>query len=39
MGADLWSKKPYGVDFKAYRYNASTDWFEYLPEFQLKAAG
>ncbi|KAL8895470.1 MAG: hypothetical protein Q9207_008163 [Kuettlingeria erythrocarpa] len=31
--------KPYGVDFKAYRYNAPTDWFEYLPDFQLKTAG
>ena len=28
--------KPYGVEFKAYRYNAQTDSFEYLPEFQLK---
>ncbi|KAL2007641.1 hypothetical protein VTN00DRAFT_7623 [Thermoascus crustaceus] len=30
--------KPYGVDFKAYRYNPDTDWFDYLPDFQLRQA-
>ena len=30
--------KPYGVEFKAYRYNPQIDSFEYLPEFQLKKA-
>jgi 6-phosphofructo-2-kinase len=30
--------KPYGVEFKAYRYNPQTDSFDYLPEFQLKKA-
>ncbi|KAL1971682.1 hypothetical protein VTN31DRAFT_2303 [Thermomyces dupontii] len=28
--------KPYGVDFKVYRYNAQTDWFDYLPNFELR---
>ncbi|OQE46798.1 hypothetical protein PENCOP_c001G05434 [Penicillium coprophilum] len=27
--------KPYGVDFKAYRYNPETDWFDYLPNYEL----
>jgi 6-phosphofructo-2-kinase len=30
--------KPYGVEFKAYRYNPQIDSFDYLPEFQLKMA-
>ena len=30
--------KPYGVEFKAYRYNSQIDSFDYLPEFQLKKA-
>ncbi|KAL1967285.1 hypothetical protein VTN77DRAFT_3331 [Rasamsonia byssochlamydoides] len=30
--------KPYGVDFKAYRYNPETDWFDYLPDFKLNQA-
>lgn len=30
--------KPYGVDFKAYRYNPTTDWFDYLPNFELRQA-
>ncbi|ERF73219.1 hypothetical protein EPUS_03060 [Endocarpon pusillum Z07020] len=30
--------KPYGVDFKAYRYNPSTDWFDYVPDFELRRA-
>lgn len=30
--------KPYGVDFKAYRYNPDTDWFDYMPDFQLRQA-
>ena len=25
-------QKPYGVDFKAYRYNAETDWFDNVPD-------
>ncbi|PYH42610.1 6-phosphofructo-2-kinase PFK26 [Aspergillus saccharolyticus JOP 1030-1] len=28
--------KPYGVEFKAYRYNAKTDWFDYIPDFKLQ---
>ncbi|PYH77117.1 6-phosphofructo-2-kinase 1 [Aspergillus uvarum CBS 121591] len=28
--------KPYGVEFKAYRYNATTDWFDYIPDFKLQ---
>ncbi|CAG8175229.1 unnamed protein product [Penicillium salamii] len=28
--------KPYGVDFKAYRYNTETDWFDYLPDYELR---
>ncbi|KAJ5515304.1 hypothetical protein N7527_006864 [Penicillium freii] len=27
--------KPYGVEFKAYRYNPETDWFDYLPDYEL----
>ncbi|PLB45397.1 bifunctional 6-phosphofructo-2-kinase/fructose-2,6-bisphosphate 2-phosphatase [Aspergillus steynii IBT 23096] len=27
--------KPYGVDFKAYRYNPTTDWFDHIPDFAL----
>ena len=30
--------KPYGVDFKAYRYNPDTDWFDYIPDFHLRQA-
>jgi 6-phosphofructo-2-kinase len=30
--------KPYGVDFKAYRYNPDTDWFEHIPDFELSQA-
>ncbi|EHA24340.1 hypothetical protein ASPNIDRAFT_209279 [Aspergillus niger ATCC 1015] len=28
--------KPYGVEFKAYRYNTDTDWFDYIPDFKLQ---
>ncbi|KAH8704230.1 6-phosphofructo-2-kinase 1 [Talaromyces proteolyticus] len=28
--------KPYGVDFKAYRYNPQTNWFDYIPDFKLR---
>lgn len=28
--------KPYGVEFKAYEYNAATDWFDHVPDFHLK---
>jgi 6-phosphofructo-2-kinase len=31
--------KPYGVDFKAYRYNPETDWFDYLPNYELHQVG
>lgn len=27
--------KPYGVDFKAYRYNPEKDWFDYVPHYEL----
>ncbi|PYH89743.1 6-phosphofructo-2-kinase 1 [Aspergillus ellipticus CBS 707.79] len=30
--------KPYGVEFKAYRYNTNTDWFDYMPDFKLQQA-
>lgn len=30
--------KPYGVEFKAYRYNPSSDWFDYIPDFELNQA-
>lgn len=30
--------KPYGVDFKAYRYNPETDWFDHIPDFELRQA-
>lgn len=30
--------KPYGVDFKAYRYNPGNDWFDYIPNFELHQA-
>ncbi|KAI9374582.1 6-phosphofructo-2-kinase-domain-containing protein [Aspergillus egyptiacus] len=30
--------KPYGVEFKAYRYNPEDDWFDYIPDFQLQQA-
>ena len=29
-------KKPYGVEFKVYRYNDKTEWFDYLENFRLK---
>ncbi|TGZ77771.1 bifunctional 6-phosphofructo-2-kinase/fructose-2,6-bisphosphate 2-phosphatase [Ascodesmis nigricans] len=28
--------KPYGVDFKAYKYNPETSWFDELENFELK---
>ena len=31
----LYKDKPYGVDFKAYRYNPDTEWFDYLPNYEL----
>ncbi|KAJ5105192.1 hypothetical protein NUU61_002539 [Penicillium alfredii] len=31
--------KPYGVDFKAYRYNTESDWFDYLPDYELHQVG
>lgn len=31
--------KPYGVDFKAYQYNPETDWFDYLPQYELHQVG
>ncbi|KAI9791882.1 MAG: hypothetical protein M1835_000060 [Candelina submexicana] len=30
--------KPYGVEFKAYRYNPDSDWFDYVPDYQLRRA-
>ncbi|OJD25497.1 hypothetical protein ACJ73_03133 [Blastomyces percursus] len=30
--------KPYGVEFKAYRYNPSTDWFDFMPNYELRQA-
>jgi len=31
--------KPYGVEFKAYRYNPESDWFDYLPNYELHQVG
>lgn len=31
--------KPYGVDFKAYQYNPETDWFDYIPNYELHQVG
>lgn len=31
--------KPYGVEFKAYRYNPDSDWFDYLPDYELHQVG
>lgn len=31
--------KPYGVDFKAYQYNPESDWFDYLPHYELHQVG
>ncbi|KAL3477970.1 6-phosphofructo-2-kinase 1 [Aspergillus californicus] len=28
--------KPYGVDFRAYRYNPDDDWFDEIPDYQLQ---
>ncbi|PGH32997.1 6-phosphofructo-2-kinase [[Emmonsia] crescens] len=30
--------KPYGVEFKAYRYNPTTDWFDFMPNYELRQA-
>lgn len=30
--------KPYGVEFKAYRYNPESDWFDYIPDFEMRQA-
>ena len=30
--------KPYGVDFKAFRYDPKTEWFEHMPTFELRRA-
>ncbi|KAL8779050.1 MAG: hypothetical protein Q9194_001659 [Teloschistes cf. exilis] len=30
--------KPYGVDFKAYRYNPQTNWFDHMPDYRLRRA-
>ncbi|KAL2825461.1 6-phosphofructo-2-kinase-domain-containing protein [Aspergillus cavernicola] len=30
--------KPYGVEFKAYRYNPGIDWFDPIPDFELEQA-
>ncbi|CAI7603446.1 unnamed protein product [Penicillium pancosmium] len=31
--------KPYGVDFKAYQYNPETDWFDFVPKYELHQVG
>jgi len=31
-------QKPYGVEFKAYRYNPDSDWFDHVPDYQLRRA-
>jgi 6-phosphofructo-2-kinase len=30
--------KPYGVDFKVYRWNKDSEWFDEVPDFRLKRA-
>ncbi|KAK4698012.1 hypothetical protein P7C71_g144, partial [Lecanoromycetidae sp. Uapishka_2] len=30
--------KPYGVDFKAYKYNHDTQWFDHVPDWQMQRA-
>ncbi|KAL4868260.1 hypothetical protein BDV12DRAFT_105547 [Aspergillus spectabilis] len=30
--------KPYGVEFKAYRYIPEKDWFDHIPDFELQQA-
>ncbi|KAI9819790.1 MAG: hypothetical protein M1832_003865 [Thelocarpon impressellum] len=30
--------KPYGVDFKAFRYEPKDDWFHYVPDYALRRA-
>lgn len=30
--------KPYGVEFRAYRYNSETDWFDEVKDYELKRA-
>lgn len=30
--------KPYGVDFRAYRYNRATQWFDHEPNYELRRA-
>ncbi|KAI9924541.1 hypothetical protein AWENTII_009626 [Aspergillus wentii] len=30
--------KPYGVEFKAYRYNPTSDWFDYIPDYEMRQA-
>ncbi|KAL8867227.1 MAG: hypothetical protein Q9174_005800 [Haloplaca sp. 1 TL-2023] len=30
--------KPYGVDFKTYRYNPQTNWFDHIPDYRLRRA-
>lgn len=36
--ADNCCQKPYGVDFKAYRYDAETQWFHLVPDYELRRA-
>ena len=30
--------KPYGVEFRAYRYNSKTDWFDEVKDYELRRA-
>ena len=30
--------KPYGVEFRAYRYNIDTDWFDEVKDYELRRA-
>ncbi|KAI9718829.1 MAG: hypothetical protein M1828_006518 [Chrysothrix sp. TS-e1954] len=30
--------KPYGVDFKAFKYDPTADWFEHQPDYELRKA-
>ena len=36
--ADNRFQKPYGVEFKAYHYNHVSEWFDHVPDYQLRRA-
>lgn len=38
MNADIRQQRPYGVDFKAYRWDPTTDEFRHEPDYQMRRA-